>query len=143
MLAKPSNNNSYKNTEISTANQKKLIIMLYDGAMRFLQIAENNMEPRTYDVANENILKAQDIITELILALDMKRGKEIAANLFHIYAFFKKRLIEGNIAKDAKIVKEVSKMLKELRDAWEKTEEITTPPQSTVRNEGIGLSIKG
>ncbi|MFN3245729.1 MAG: flagellar export chaperone FliS, partial [Leptonema sp. (in: bacteria)] len=76
----------YKDTEIQTADQGKLILMLYDGAIRFLNIAIDNMDYRKYDIVNNNIIKAQDIITELMLSLNMDQGGEIAKNLFNIYA---------------------------------------------------------
>lgn len=118
-LAKANNYDAYKSTEISTANQGKLIVMLYDGAIRFLRIAMDNMQPRTYDVVNTHIIKAQDIITELMLALNMDQGGEIAENLFNIYAYLKKRLLEGNISKDNGTIQEVITRLEELKGAWE------------------------
>ena len=68
-LARKSQYDAYKDTEIQTANQGKLIVMLYDGAIRFLRIAQDNLNPRTYDVANTNIIKAQDIIKNLVRAV--------------------------------------------------------------------------
>ena len=119
MTGKNNPYNQYKQTQITTANQGKLIVMLYDGAVKFLNIAIDNMEPKTYDVVNTNILKAQDIITELSLSLNMNEGGEIAQNLFNLYMFFKKRLLEANIQKDAEIAKEVLNNLKTLREAWD------------------------
>ena len=136
------NYNAYKDTEIKTADQKKLILMLYDGAIRVLRIAESNMTLDKYDVVNNNIIKAQDIITELMLALNMKQGGEIAVNLFNIYAFAKKRLLEANIAKEAKIIKEVINILKNLRAAWEEAAEIKDlKPQKALADEA-SLSIQ-
>lgn len=120
-MAIPNKNpyNQYKQTEVNTANQGKLIVMLYDGAIKFLNIAIENMEPKTYDVVNNNILKAQDIISELMVSLNMKDGGEISNNLFSLYVYFKKRLIEANIQKDSEILKEIIKLLSELREAWD------------------------
>ncbi len=112
--------NEYKKTQVATANQGKLIVMLYDGAIKFLNIAIEKMEPKTYDVVNTNIIKAQDIITELLLALNMKEGGEISQNLFNLYIYFKKNLLEANIKKDPELIKPIIKMLKELRDSWDK-----------------------
>jgi flagellar protein FliS len=110
----------YKETQISTANQGKLIVMLYDGAIRFLNIALENIEPKKYDLVNNNILKTQDIITELIVSLNMAEGGEISNNLFNLYIYFKKRLLEANIKKDPEIIRHVIKLLKDLREAWDK-----------------------
>ena len=112
--------NEYKKTQIATANQGKLIVMLYDGAIKFLNIAVENMNPQTYDIVNTNILKAQDIITELLLSLNMQEGGEISQNLFNLYMYFKRTLLEANIQKNAEIIKGTLKLLKDLRDAWDK-----------------------
>jgi len=119
-LAEKNPFNEYKKTQIATANQGKLIVMLYDGAIKFLTIAVENMDPKTYDIVNHNIIKAQDIITELLLSLNMRDGGEISQNLFNLYLYFKKTLLEANINKDAELINGVLKLLKELRDAWDK-----------------------
>ncbi len=108
----------YKQTQVNTASQGKLIVMLYDGMIRFLKIAVENMDPKTYDIANNNIIRAQDIITELISSLNMDDGGEIAQNLLSLYIYFKKRLLEANMQKDAEIIKEVIAHAEPLRDAW-------------------------
>ncbi|MDH5655354.1 MAG: flagellar export chaperone FliS [Spirochaetia bacterium] len=144
-LAK-TNLDRYKDMEISTANQGKLIIMLYEGALRFLKIANDNMSHKTYDVVNTNIIKAQDIVTELMLSLNMDEGGEIAQNLFSLYAYLKKRLIEGNIKKDPEIINEVVKHLEELKAAWEEAAGKTASSrQASTSNQqkGISFSISG
>jgi flagellar protein FliS len=144
---------AYKDTEITTANQGKLIIMLYDGALRFLKIANENMSPRTYDVVNTNIIKAQDIVTELMLALNMDEGGEVAENLFNLYAYMKKRLLEANIAKDTAIVDEVLGILNQLKGAWSEVaagggegkgpKQSARPAQDSAPREGMSFSISG
>lgn len=145
-MAHPGNNpyEQYKQTQITTANQGKLIVMLYDGAIKFLTIAAENMEPRSYDVANNNILKAQDIVTELMLSLNMEQGGEIAGNLFNLYAWFKKQLLEANIKKDAEMVKEVIKLLRDLRNAWDQisAQEAKSDRQQPSNQKG-NFSIEG
>ncbi|MCB1310036.1 MAG: flagellar export chaperone FliS [Leptospiraceae bacterium] len=146
-LSRANQYKAYKDTEISTANQGKLIVMLYDGALRFLRLAIDNMDPRSYDVVNLNIIKAQDIVTELMLSLNMNEGGEIAENLFSIYAYLKKRLLEANIAKDAGILEEVCKLLLELKGAWDevalKDTEAPVSPRAEIRQEGASFSIQG
>lgn len=121
-MALPGKNpyDQYKETQITTANQGKLIVMLYDGAIKFLNIAVENMEPKTYDIVNQNIIKTQDIITELVFSLNMKEGGEISQNLFNLYMYFKKKLLEANIKKDVGLINEVINHMKTLRDAWDK-----------------------
>lgn len=137
---------AYKDTEISTANQGKLIVMLYDGATRFLRLAMDNLNPRTYDIANSNIIKCQDIVTELMLSLNMDGGGEIAQNLFNLYAYMKKRLLEGNIQKDRAVLEEVLGLLEQLKGAWEEvsTREASRPePAPSRTTEGVSFSIHG
>ncbi|HPW51155.1 MAG TPA: flagellar export chaperone FliS [Spirochaetota bacterium] len=110
--------NQYKQTQISTASQGHLIVMLYDGMIKFLNIAIENMNPKSYDVVNTNILKTQDIISELMVSLNTEEGGQIAQNLLSLYVYFKKRLLEANIQKKAEILQEVLKMITELRSSW-------------------------
>jgi len=144
-MALPSRNpyDQYKHTEINTANQGKLIVMLYDGAIKFCNIAIENMHPKTYDIANTNILKAQDIINELILALNMNEGGDVARNLFNLYIFFKKQLLEANIQKNVDILKNVVKLLRELRDAWDKISTKETPSDRIATASKGSFSIEG
>lgn len=138
-MALPEKNpfNEYKKTQVATANQGTLIVMLYDGAIKFLNIAVENMQPKTYDLVNANIIKAQDIITELLLSLNMKDGGEVSQNLFGLYLYFKKTLLEANIKKDANLIKPVIIMLKDLRDAWDKVS------ASETRSDRTGAAAKG
>lgn len=148
-LAKANQLYAYKDTEILTADQGKLIVMLYDGAIRFLSTASENMNHRTYDIVNTNIKKAQDIVTELMLSLNMNDGGEVAQNLFNIYAYMKKRLLESNIKKDASIIQEVLNLLTELRSAWEEAAKTESRNQIPTRAAGektapkAGFSIQG
>ena len=115
----------YKETKIITANQGKLIVMLYDGAIKFLNIAFDNMdEPRTYDVANNNIIRAQDIITELIVSLNMEEGGKVAESLLNLYLYFKRQLLEANMTKNKHLVTPIINNLKSLRDAWDQVSAI-------------------
>lgn len=118
--------------------------MLYDGAIKFLTIALDNMEPKKYDIVNNNIIKAQDIITELLLSLNMDEGGEISRNLFSLYMYFKKQLLEANIKKDPAIINHVLKLLKEMREAWD---QISANETRSDKNINIGskgsFSIEG
>jgi flagellar secretion chaperone FliS len=135
--------NQYKLTEINTANQGKLIVMLYDGAIKFLKIAVENMNVKTYDVVNNNIIRAQDIITELLLSLNMKDGGEISTNLFNLYLYFKKRLLEANIQKNSKMIEEVIIHLSLLRESWNKISGKETPSDNMVISKKGSFSIEG
>jgi flagellar secretion chaperone FliS len=142
-VAQKSPYNQYKQTEINTANQGKLIVMLYDGAIKFLKIALENMDVKTYDIVNTNIIKAQDIITELLLSLNMKDGGEISSNLFNLYLYFKKRLLEANIQKDSEMIKDVIGHMNLLRDSWNKISAKENPANNTTVSKKGSFSIEG
>jgi len=107
----------YKETQIRTATQGKLIVMLYDGAIKFLNLAKTAIDEKDIEAAHNNIVRAQDIIMELLLSLNMEAG-EIAHKLYSLYLYMNKRLMEANISKKIKPIDEVLKMLEELRDVW-------------------------
>lgn len=111
---------AYKETNIRTASQGKLIVMLYEEAIRQLDIAIHELENKTrqLDIVHNAIVKAQDIVTELMVSLDFEKGGEIAKNLLGLYLFFNRQLLEANIRKDPAMLKDVRKLLQELRDAW-------------------------
>ena len=112
--------NAYKETHIKTASGGKLIVMIYDEAVRQLGLAIEYLEtgsPKLDSVSNA-IIKTQDLITELMVSLDFEKGGEIASNLFSLYMFFNRQLMEANVKKDAEILKRVHSFVADLRDAW-------------------------
>ncbi len=112
---------TYKEIQIKTANQIKLIVMLYDGAIRHLGLALDQFSGghRAYDKVNTHLVAAQDIVSELMASLDFEKGGAIAKNLFSLYSFMNRRLLDGNLRKDPAPLAEVKKMLGDLREAWE------------------------
>jgi flagellar secretion chaperone FliS len=107
----------YRENQIRTASQSTLIMMLFDGAIRFVNYAVEALPMKKYDVVNNNLIKAQDIVMELILSLNMSVG-EISAGLYAIYDFLYKHLVNANVKKDPKIMQECLELLAELRDMW-------------------------
>jgi len=119
---KPYNNplKAYKETNIRTASQGKLIVMLYEEAIRQLDLAIQELENKTrkLDIVHNAIVKAQDIVTELMVSLDFEKGGEIAKNLLGLYLFFNRQLMEANVRKDSTMLRDVRRLLQELKDAW-------------------------
>jgi len=107
---------NYRNQQIFTASQDKLLLMLFDGAVRFCNQASAALEKKKYDEANTCLVKAQNIIQEFQLTLNM--DFEISHKLYALYDFYYRRLIEANIKKDAKIVAEVTDFLSDLRETF-------------------------
>ena len=112
---------AYKETQIKTANQIRLIVMLYDGAIRHLNLALDSFSEghHRYDVINNHIIAAQDILSELTASLDFEKGGMLAKNLFSLYTFMNRQLMESNMKKDPGPLSTVKKHLSELRDAWD------------------------
>ena len=113
--------NAYRETQIKTANQIRLIVMLYDGAIRHLNLALDAFaeKHRRYDAVNNHIIAAQDILSELTASLDFDKGGQLARNLFSLYSFMNRRLLEANLKKDPAPITEVKRHLGELREAWD------------------------
>ncbi|MBU0599807.1 flagellar export chaperone FliS [bacterium] len=112
------------NTVIDIKNQGSMILLLYEGALKFLEKAKealtingNNNRKNNHEVG-DNIIKTQNILTELMVSLDMSKG-EVANNLYRLYDYMNHRLIEANVKKDSNSIVEVSEMLRELRETWE------------------------
>lgn len=113
----------YKKIDVSTASQNRLVIMLYDGAIKFLENACNAIDKKHgTEEAHNNIMKAQEIIYELLSSLNYD-AKEIAERLASIYTYMNQRLTEANISKTKPPILEVIKYLKELKGAWEGVEQ--------------------
>lgn len=108
----------YQNNQILTVKKSKLILMMYDGAIRFARESINKI--RSKDIAGRGayIRKTQDIILELMNSLDMENGGEIAGNLSRLYLFMNRNLIMANMQGDEKYIEDIIKILTELRDAW-------------------------
>ena len=113
--------NAYKETHIKTASGGRLIIMIYDEAVRQLDYAIEALGTKNpkFDLASNAIIKTQDLITELMVSLDFEKGGEIAQNLFSLYMFFNRQLMDANVKKDVDMLKNVLKFVSDLRDAWQ------------------------
>ncbi len=110
---------TYQAQQIQTASQEQILIMLYDGAIRFLNLAKTAMAENNIERSHNNIIKAQRIIMEFMTTLDLKTGGEVARNLYQLYEYLHHRLVQANLQKDVKMVDEVLQHLKELKATWE------------------------
>lgn len=132
----------YRETQVKTASKGKLIVLLYDGLIRFLDVAIENIPRKKYDVVNTNIIKCQDIVTELILSLNMDAG-DFSKNLLNIYSFLNMKLLEGNVKKDVEPLTFVKNMAVELRDAWNQIVKNSPNPDIDEMKRGGGIDIAG
>ncbi len=108
---------AYQQNQVEGQPQEKLVLMLYEGAVRFLNLSLQALEKKDMEKAHHNILKAESIILELWSTLNMEAG-ELALNFSALYEYMNRRLIEGNVQKDKGPLLEVRGMLQELKDAW-------------------------
>ena len=112
----------YQKAAVSTLDQKKMIVLLYDGAIKFLSIAANKMNAGDAYEAHTNLIRGKSIVAELLASLDLNAGGEIALNLQRLYAYMFNTLIDANLQRDVSRVKEVIELLKQLREAWKVVE---------------------
>lgn len=107
---------AYKNNSILTASPAELTLALYEGAIKFCNIALIGFEKNDYQKVNNNLIKAQNIITEFRSTLDFKYP--VAKEFDMVYEYINRRLAEGNIKKDPQIVEEALGHIRSMRDAW-------------------------
>jgi len=131
---------TYKQTEIQTANQGKLIVMLYEGALKFANAAIVAINEKKYDIANNNITRAEDIVTELLVSLDYDRGGEIAKKLASIYIYINQQLLEANITKTVDPIKVVIGLMSDLKQSWEQIANQVTETDQADMNHSVDLS---
>lgn len=115
-MALPNAYTQYNNSKILTASPAELTLMLYDGAIKFCNIAEAAIEQKDVEKAHINIVKTQRIINYLRQTLDMKYA--VAKDFENIYVYLDRRLVEANVKKDKEILEEVNKHLHSVRDTW-------------------------
>ena len=130
---------AYQKTAVSTASQGKLVVLLYQGAARELTAAydcfdfDGNIAAPNIESYGKHILKAQEIINELQVSLDMDKGGQIAQNLMSLYVYFNQELMSANINKDKKKLSFILDMVKQLSYAWETAANTTAPARQAVQ----------
>ncbi|MBS3898517.1 MAG: flagellar export chaperone FliS [Dethiobacter sp.] len=115
MLANPYR--TYLHTQIETASGLKLIIMLYNAAIKFTKLAQMGLAENKLEQSHINNVKTQDILFELMNALDPNQG-EMADSLYLLYDYMQQRLVTANLKKEAAPLAEVESLLVDLRDTW-------------------------
>lgn len=108
--------NSYKQNSVVTATPEELTLMLYDGAIKFMNISKYSIENKDLERAHTSLIRSQDIINELNYSLDMKY--EISEEMRRLYDFISSKLVDANIRKDITPIEEALVITHELRDTW-------------------------
>ena len=106
----------YKQNSVTTASPGELTLMLYNGCIKFINQAQQAILVKNIEEKNINIIKAQRIINELMVTLDM--DYEISQSLLKMYDYIYRRLLEANIKNDIEILNEVKEYVTQYRDSW-------------------------
>jgi len=109
--------NVYKNNSINYASKDQLLLMIVDGAVKFSKTAQFAIKENNIKKASENLIKTQDIFTELMVSLDRNAG-EWAVQLYKVYQFIHDKLIEVNLKKDINILQEIIPLIEGVRNTW-------------------------
>ncbi|MHC4418526.1 MAG: flagellar export chaperone FliS [Planctomycetota bacterium] len=109
---------AYRDTAVTTQSKGRLIVLLYDGAIKFMRLAIRELEAGNYEAKGRYINRARDIINELNAVLDVETGGEIAASLRKLYCFMNSRLSKANIERDPQMIREVITLMEELNQSW-------------------------
>lgn len=112
---------AYAKNKILTASPAELTLMLYEGAIKFCNIAIAAVEEKDIEKAHINITKVENIVSEFIATLDHKYP--VAKDFENVYNYLMERLLEANLKKDKEILEEVLKHLRTMRDTWKEVME--------------------
>ena len=110
--------NAYRESAVMTASPAQLVVLLYDGAARFLKQAEILASEGAWGDAGGRVTRAEMIIDELLVTLDTEQGGEVAERLQAIYVFCKRLLIEARLEKDVERIRRTASLLLDLRESW-------------------------
>lgn len=116
--------NVYKNNSVNYASKEQLLLMLVDGAVKFSKISRESLVSKDVKKSHENLVKVQNIFTELMVSLDQSAG-EWAEQIFSVYEFIKNKLVEININKDIQALDELMPLIEEIRDIWYEAYEVS------------------
>ncbi|MBN2714189.1 MAG: flagellar export chaperone FliS [Planctomycetes bacterium] len=123
----------YLKTQIQTASKEQLVLMLYNGVIRFCNQGKKFMEEKDWEQSHENLMRAQAIIMELLYNLDNEKGGEIAQNLTRLYTYTFQRTIVANMQHDTAPIDEVVRIISGIRDSWaEAMNNVEQTSQSTL-----------
>lgn len=108
----------YKQVQVETNNPVQLVVMMYEGAIKALRRAEILIEQKDYAGKGRELMKAHDIVFELLSSLDRERGGDIAQNLEGLYVWMIRQILEANISLETSVIDDVIENLETLNEAW-------------------------
>tara|TARA_B100001093_G_scaffold320979_1_gene306304 strand:- start:120 stop:560 length:441 start_codon:yes stop_codon:yes gene_type:complete len=124
---------SYKAQSVQTASPGKLVLMLFDGYLRFTTAARGGFDEedltKKNEIINNNLIRAQNIVTELQSSLDMSVPGDLPGTLYRLYDYVLHQLQQSNLQKKQEPIDEADKVISELREAW--AEMLTQNPENS------------
>jgi flagellar protein FliS len=134
---------AYHSAQVETLTQRDLIIRLYQGAEKFLALAQEAMRNRKIEAAHVNCVKARDIFQELAATLNFDQGAEIAQHLKELYVFIILRISEANLLKKPEKIAEILPIIVTLREAWEQVPaDLANTTSIPAGNHGHALNLR-
>lgn len=118
---------SYQQNSVTTASPGELTLMLYNGCLKFINQAKKAIADKNIEAKNTNIQKAQNIIRELMVTLNM--DLEVSKNMMSLYDYMNRQLIEANLKSDIAILDEVEGLVTEFRDTWKEVIQVNRQKQ--------------
>ncbi|MCA1033714.1 flagellar export chaperone FliS [Bacillus infantis] len=118
---------SYQQNSVTTASPGELTLMLYNGCLKFIVQAKKAIADKNIEAKNTNIQKAQNIIRELMVTLNM--DQEVSQNMMSLYDYMNRQLIEANLKSNAAILDEVEGLVTEFRDTWKEVIQVNRQKQ--------------
>ncbi|HBQ25186.1 MAG TPA: flagellar export chaperone FliS [Syntrophomonas sp.] len=134
---------NYKKTTVETAAPGKLLLMLYDGAIRNIDNAKEAIRQKDINMAHNQIIKAEDIVLELTASLNM--DYEVSNHLSRLYEYLHYQLVQANLEKDIQKLNEVREFLADLRNTWEEAMKKTavSSRRENPSRSNAGLNLRG
>lgn len=118
---------SYQQNSVNTASAGDLTLMLYNGCLKFLHLAKKAIEEKDINARNTNIQKAQKIVQELMVTLNM--DIPISQNMMSLYDYMNRQLIQANVSSDISLIEEVESLVTDFRDTWKQAIQINRQKQ--------------
>jgi flagellar secretion chaperone FliS len=118
---------SYQQNSVNTASPGELTLMLYNGCLKFINLAKQAIQSEDIQAKNTNIQKAQNIVQELMVTLNM--DLEVSKNMMSLYDYMNRRLIDANIKNDTAILDEVEGLVTDFRDTWKQVIQVNRQKQ--------------
>lgn len=119
---------SYRENQVKTSSRGQLLLMVYDGMLRYLEEGRRAMSESRLDVQSENLTRTQSLLIELLVTLDHTACPTVATNLDRLYRYMYDRLVWANVNDDTQAVQEVAGLLSSLRETWAEAEVLARTP---------------